>query len=87
MQHTREDIFKFMNSQPRMVLSTLSAEGIMRSAVVGFGQTEKFELIFGTHSNTVKAQNILQNSNVSAVIGFDHNGTIQYEGNAYVTGR
>lgn len=35
-----------------------------------------------THLDTRKAQNIPKNSNVSVVIGFDHTGTIQYEGKA-----
>ena len=82
MEHTPEEILAFMNTQPRMVLSTISSDGTIRSAIVGFGHTEKFELVFGTHLDTRKAQNILKNENVSVVIGFDHNGTIQYEGKA-----
>lgn len=80
MQHTKEQILDFLKSQPRMVLSTVSQKGKLVSAVVGFGQTDDFQLVFGTLIQSRKAQNILENENVSIVVGFDHNGTIQYEG-------
>jgi pyridoxine/pyridoxamine 5'-phosphate oxidase len=82
MQHTKQQILDFINAQPRMVLSTVSSKGNLVSAVVGFGQTEKFELVFGTLIQSRKAQNIIETGNVSVVIGFDHNGTVQYEGRA-----
>jgi len=84
MQHSKEEILEFIYSQPRMVISTSSPDGKIVSAVVGFGQTDKFELVFGTLINTRKAQNILSNANVSIVIGFDHGGTVQYNGVARI---
>lgn len=72
-----------MNTQPLMVLSTISAEGKSQSAVVGFGQTEKLELIFGTSKLSRKAKNIITNDTVSAVIGWDR-ATIQLEGKSRI---
>jgi pyridoxine/pyridoxamine 5'-phosphate oxidase len=76
----RQRILQFINEHPLMVISTLNSHNMPESAVVGFGETESFELIFGTDINTRKAQNILANGNVSVVIGWDGAGTIQYEG-------
>lgn len=79
MQDKRQ-ILQFINSHSLMVISTLSSSGTPESAVVGFGETENFELIFGTDIKTRKAQNIVNNGNVSVVIGWDGDGTLQYEG-------
>lgn len=76
----KERVLKFINDHTLMVVSTLNAGGKSESAVVGFGETEDFKLIFGTNSNTRKAQNILSNGDVSVVIGWDGAGTVQYEG-------
>ena len=75
-------MLKFIAERDHMVLSSVSQEGVSQSAVVGCGHTDRFELIFGTSIESRKAQNILNNARVSAVIGLDINGTIQYEGEA-----
>ena len=75
-------MLKFIADRDHMVLSTVNSEGLSQSAVVGCGHTDKFELIFGTLIDSRKAKNILNNPNVSSVIGWDINGTIQYEGEA-----
>lgn len=79
---TKPEILEFMETKLLMVLSSVNAEGKPQSAVVGFGQTENFELIFGTDQTSRKATNIADNKNVSVVIGWDDNGTVQYEGTA-----
>jgi len=73
---------EFMASHPLMVISTLNAVGNPQSATVGFGSTDELELVFGTSRNSRKAGNILNNSKVAAVIGWDKDGTVQYEGTA-----
>lgn len=78
MQH--KPILQFINNHSLMVISTLNSQGVPESAVVGFGETDNLELIFGTHISTRKAQNIMANGNVSVVIGWDADGTVQYEG-------
>ena len=65
-----------------MVLSTVNQEGQPESAVVGFGETDDLELIFGTSQLSRKAKNISQNDRVAVVIGWTNEGTLQYEGTA-----
>lgn len=67
-----------------MVLSTVNDEAKPESAVVGFGQTKSLELICGTSKLSKKAMNLLKNNKVSVVIGWDENGTLQYEGTARI---
>lgn len=80
--HTKQQLLEFMNSRPLLALSTLNDEGKPESAVVGFGQTDGFELVFGTSAGSRKAHNIALNNDVSVVIGWDKDGTLQYEGTA-----
>ena len=81
---SKEEILNFVNSKILMVLSTVNSDGKPQSAVVGFGQTDSFELIFGTSVSSRKAKNIAANKNVSVVIGWDDGGTLQYEGEAHL---
>jgi hypothetical protein len=78
--HDKQQLLAFMNSRPLMVLSTVNSEGKPESAVVGFGQTDAFELVLGTSVHSRKAKNIASKSDVSVVIGWDEKGTLQYEG-------
>lgn len=66
------------------VLSTISAEGKSQSAVVALTETDEYELIVGTSRNSRKYKNILLNPEVSVVIGWDNDTTVQYEGLARV---
>lgn len=77
-----QQLYNFMNEHPLMVISSLGPEGQSQSAVVGFGQTKDLEIIFGTGRSNRKTKNIINDSRVSAVIGWDKNGTVQYEGRA-----
>ena len=65
-----------------MVLSSINTNGLPQSAVVGFGVTNDLKLVFGTSAESRKAKNIAGNKNVSVVIGWDNQGTVQYEGTA-----
>lgn len=80
MQHTKQEIFDFITAQPRMVLSTVTKDGASSSAIMGFGVTENFEIVFGTFEYMRKVENMHLNPMVSIVTGFDQTGTIQYEG-------
>ncbi len=77
---TSNQILDFLKSHYLMVISSTSDEGTSQSALVGFGQTDKLEIIFGTSINSRKAKNITSNPKVSIVIGWDNIGTLQYEG-------
>ncbi|HVC36562.1 MAG TPA: pyridoxamine 5'-phosphate oxidase family protein [Candidatus Dormibacteraeota bacterium] len=72
----------FMSKHTLMTIATLNSENKSQSAVVGFGQTENLEIIFGTSKKSRKATNILNSPDVSVVIGWDEGGTMQYEGKA-----
>lgn len=78
---TKEDIFNELNANEVLVVSTNGPDGYPQSAVVGFGQTEELELIFGTHRNSRKANNILRDPKVSAVT-ITKKVTVQHEGTA-----
>lgn len=74
-------VYQFLNNQELAVISTVSPEG-PQSALVGFGENEGLELIFGTTSLTRKYKNLKNDPKVSAVIGWEENKTLQYEGEA-----
>jgi pyridoxine/pyridoxamine 5'-phosphate oxidase len=78
----KSEILRFMNKQQLMVLSTAGSAGALESAVVGFGQTDDCQLIFGTSARSRKAHNLQANPRIAAVIGWDIAGTLQYEGTA-----
>ena len=76
----KPQILKFIQSNTLMVLSTINATGSSSSALVGFGETDSFQLIFGTSNTSRKYANILVYPKVSAVIGWGDSRTVQYEG-------
>jgi general stress protein 26 len=75
-------LYDFMNQHSLMVVSSLGANGEPQSAVVGFAQTQNLEIIFRTKQENRKTHNIMNDSRVSIVIGWDKDGTVQYEGDA-----
>jgi pyridoxine/pyridoxamine 5'-phosphate oxidase len=80
MTKTKDEIYNFLNARMLAVVSTIKEDGTPESAVVGFGQTKDFCLIFGTDNTSRKYVNIKRAPNVSFVIGWDNGETIQYEG-------
>lgn len=69
-----------MDSHKLCVISTIHTDGGPEAAVIGFGQTEKLEVIFGTNNTSRKYQNLTQNNHVAIVIGWENGETMQYEG-------
>lgn len=82
-QETKKLILDFIRKQKIAVISTVDSSGKPESAVLEFGETENLEIIFDTFGTYRKYKNIQQNKNVSFVIGWDENITVQYEGEAY----
>ncbi len=78
---TKNELYEFLNSQNHAVISTVSSEGKPQAALVGFGQTQDLELIFGTDMTTRKAQNLSKNKIVALVIN-GPDSCVQYEGRA-----
>lgn len=74
-------LLNFINSHNLAVIST-AVNNTPESAVVGFGQTDELEIIFGTNRSSRKYKNIKQNPSVSLVIGWEGGKTLQYEGQA-----
>jgi general stress protein 26 len=77
-----EMILDFMHRQNDCVLSTCGPDSSPQSAVVGFSENERGELMFGTFDASRKYQNLQRDSRVSVVIGFDGSTTVQFEGTA-----
>jgi general stress protein 26 len=76
----RQEILDFIRRQLLAVISTVDAKGRPEGAVIGFGQTDSLQLIFGTYASSRKYANIATNPEVSFVIGWDTGITVQYEG-------
>lgn len=78
----RQKIFQFLERHELGVISTIHVEQSgPESAVVGFGNTEKLELIFGTSRKSRKYHNIQANPRIAFVIGWSSTlGSVQYEG-------
>jgi hypothetical protein len=77
---SRDDIQKFITASRYGVVATNSASGAPESAIVGVAATMALELVFDTVDTTRKIANLRRDPNVSAVIGFTDEGTLQYEG-------
>lgn len=75
-------VFEFLNRNELGVISTIHVDKTApESAIVGFGNNESLEIIFGTSNHTRKYNNLKNNQHVSFVIGWNsETGTIQYEG-------
>lgn len=72
-------ILNFLKNQPLAVISTVDGNK-PESAVLEFGQNDNLELIFDTFTSSRKYKNLQNNKQVSFVIGWDENITVQYEG-------
>lgn len=75
------DVYSFLHSKIHAVISTCGKNLKPEAALIGFGETEKLEIIFGTFKTTRKYRNLLENTRVALVVGWDEDGcTVQYEG-------
>ncbi len=78
---TKSTILQFLNANDHAVISTASKDGKPESALIGFGQTDELEIIFGTDASSRKYANLQENNRVAFVIGWDDDFiTVQYEG-------
>ncbi len=73
-------ILDFIKKQKLAVISTVGVDSKPESAVLEFGETDDLELVFDTFTASQKYVNLQTNQNVSFVIGWDENITVQYEG-------
>jgi general stress protein 26 len=77
---TKKLILDFIKKEKLAVISTVGEDSKPESAVLEFGETSNLELIFDTFITSRKYKNLKTNKNVSFVIGWDENITVQYEG-------
>jgi uncharacterized pyridoxamine 5'-phosphate oxidase family protein len=80
----KEFIYKFISKYKYAVLSTVTRKNIPESALVGFAVTRDLRIIFDTVTTSRKYKNLLNNSSIAFVIGWDHEQTIQYKGTAKI---
>lgn len=73
-------IYEFLKQHQLAVVSSVSAAGKPQSALVGIAVSRDLEIVFDTFDKSRKYANILQNPNVSLVIGWDDETSVQYEG-------
>ncbi len=73
-------LLDFIKQQPLATISTISGDMKPQAAVIGFGQTENLEIIFGTDSSSRKYKSLKTNPSVALVIGWVGSKTVQYEG-------
>jgi general stress protein 26 len=77
----KQDVLAFIKTKKHTVISTYTPGESPESAVIGFGETDKFELIFGTYKTSRKYKNLKNNNKVAFVIGLGEEPvTVQYEG-------
>jgi uncharacterized pyridoxamine 5'-phosphate oxidase family protein len=81
----RQLVADFIKLQKLAVVSSIWDDK-PQSAVVVFSLKSDFELIFGTFNTKRKHRNLKNNPNISVVIGWDDNKTVQYEGTAEEVG-
>ena len=76
-------ILDFIKTNKLAVVSTVDKEGIPQSAVVEFGELEDLTIIIDTLKSSRKYKNLETNKNVSIVIGWDDDITVQINAIAY----
>src|SRR5688572_24906373 len=78
---TKEQVLAFIKTQIHAVVSTCGHNLQPEAALVGFGETDQLELIFGTFNTSKKYHNLMENNKVAFVIGWENDYiTVQYEG-------
>lgn len=75
---TKEELIQYISARRFAVIATKS-EPFPEAACIEFGN-DGFTLIFDTSKNSRKFKNIQQSPEVSFVIGWEDERTIQYEG-------
>lgn len=76
-------LLEFLRSHRLAVQASISPRAAPQAAVVGFGISDQFEIVFDTLETTRKAQNLRNDPRIALVIGGLSAGderTVQYEG-------
>lgn len=76
----KQRILAFMRTHRLAVIATNARDGPPESAVVGVAVSNDLDLVFDTTAATRKAANLRRDGRLSAVIGWDNEETVQFEG-------
>jgi pyridoxine/pyridoxamine 5'-phosphate oxidase len=76
----RTALVQFVRAHELAVVSTVSPGGAPEAALVNIAATDALELVFYALQSTRKCANLRRDPRVAAVIGWDDETTLQYEG-------
>ena len=76
----KNTLVEFIRARGLGVVSTVSQSGAPEAALVNLVVTDAAELIFYALQDTRKCANLRRNPKIAAVIGWDDEKTLQYEG-------
>lgn len=76
----RAVILAFLRQHTLAVIATTHPNSTPEAAVIDFSVRDDLEIVFDTFSDTRKYANLIQNSAVALVVGWDNNITVQLEG-------
>lgn len=75
-----QDVREFLNQFETCVIATVDSSGQPEAATVGFSVDSDFKIMIATNEKTRKAANLVANSRVALVVGFEGPKTVQLEG-------
>jgi len=78
----KTSIYAFMTGYRYGVVSSIAANRVPQSALVGIAVTPELEIVFDTLNSTRKYKNLIKQPSCSFVVGWGGEKTIQYEGTA-----
>lgn len=77
---TKSDLYEFLRARDLCVVSSVSQTGAPEAALVNYAVTPELELIFYTLQTNRKCINLRRDPRIAAVIGWEDEQTVQYEG-------
>jgi general stress protein 26 len=76
----RSELYRFMRQHRYGVVSSIAADGLPQSALVGIATTPDLSIVFDTLRTTRKYANLTRNPRCSFVVGWSGEQTVQFEG-------
>ena len=73
-------IYIFVAGYRYGVVSSIAANGVPQSALVGIAVTPELEIVFDTVNTSRKYKNLTERASCSFVVGWGGEKTVQYEG-------
>ncbi len=81
----KKSVLKILKSNDLCVLSTVTPDGKSQSALMAYTIKDDFTILMNTEATTRKVQNIIENNNVSLVVGgFKGDPSIQIDATARI---